>query len=1518
MSYILYINQSEGITEIPLPAADNQHISADISRICPDCTLELEVLDGVWRLMATDRLSVRLGNEKGDSAVLSDGAVINLLPKDGGELALIVKEIRPEENSFAKYSIAGKGTVTIGRAKDNSIVISDEFVGSHHCIISTDGGCTLSDSSKNGTFINGVRVTESTRLNIFDEIYITGHKLIFLGDVIAVCKADCVKANLPEAELKSLVNTEICRTDLTFFRSPRRIEPLDDEAVQIDDPPAKQKARRQPLIFIIGPSVTMPIPILVSVLVNIAYNSGSGRSGFMYLGTAVSVVLSALIGTLWALAHRLYDKKQMAADEQERIEAYNAYIENNKKLLEEKHAKNRDILEKSYLSSAELSEALESRPELIWNRNMYQNDFLAIRIGRGKVKLPGGITVSGQRFSMNDDELCKYPRELHDKYEMMDDCISVVRLFEHKLIGMVGDKKMLPLIANNIVIQTAALHCYTDVKIGFIADSSDRNAYEWAKWLPHAFLRGKEAGLVSFGGSTGERVIYELAAELRRRSEISAENERREMLLPHLVIFCTSAELLRSSIIGRYLSSPEYLGVTFILVYGSINALPNECRAIIECSEDFSGFYLMDGTISDENKVIFDTVSLDAAEKFARKLSSFYVSETASGAIPSSVDYFDMIGIGKPEHWDLLRHYRISRSYEGIKALLGLGIGGEPVYLDLHEKKDGPHGLVAGMTGSGKSETLQTLILSVALNYSPDDAAFVLIDYKGGGMANAFEKLPHTAGMITNLTDESSGMLDSSLTRRACSSLRSEIRRRQTILSEYGLNHIDAYAVLYKNGEAAEPMPHLIIISDEFAELKREQPDFIKDLVSVACVGRSLGIHLILATQKPTGVVDDQIWSNSRFRICLKVQDKQDSAGMLKRPDAAYITEAGRAFLQIGNDEIFSEFQSGYSGGEYIPKERVLSAADSEAVMIEMDGSPSVIRRKRTARENAETELSAAVKYIGEQCEKHGFSAAKSLWLPPLERSILLDDIDTPAVSGQISVVYGKADNYKQQVQFPVCLDLSDGPNLKICGTAASEKTTLLQTLICSAVKKYSPELFNFYIIDFSSRTLKLFKGLPHCGGVVYEDEEDAVGRLMKLLTDIADERRKLFERSDIGSFKEYTRLNTLPLVLLVIDNFGAFSEQFEEYEEVLLRLMREGIRYGIKIAATVNNTSEMKYKMRSYMSGSIALRMAEKGDYNELLGRAPDFLPAAASGRGLMSAGGEIMEFQTALPAAGESEAERAANMKKLFGELSEKYGNAKRAKPIPIITENMTYTELIKSTEGADSLPIGYDCGSAEPYSVPFAGFYCYCISGHDDIGIARVFGNICEYATEKNVQLTAVRVGGTDIEVPEGCNTITDYDGVCELIKFLHSEFGKRNAAVPEFNENRRTGISRDSFMAEKFGRLFIIIDDMSRLCEMLYSDPAGSKCAELVNMFFAKGKDHGVHIFAGYNSSRKTYLAASNTFKSENHGIHLGGKAGDQNVLDIAMPVSQKLKQLPSNIGFAADGQRVSTVYVPEKE
>lgn len=1506
MSYILYINQKELIAELPLPAVSNRQITLDISDIC-GCSLLLEEYEGEWRIIGTDEVNVI-----SDTPIISDGAVIRL-EHGSGRFAVMAKEMHAEKNTFAKYQLGER--TSVGRAEDNDIIIKDEFTGSHHCVITaSDGGYVLSDSSKNGTYINGKRVVGENKLNIFDTIYVTGHKLIFLGNIIAVCENDCVETKLKKADIASLVNTEAVEDSSYFSRAPRRIRPLDTETVEIDDPPAKQKLREQPLIFIIGPSVTMPIPILVSVLVNIVSTSGSGRSGIMYLGTALSVILSALIGTCWALAHQIYNKKMLTSDEKERVEAYSKYIENNRQLLEDKQKKNREIIEESYLSSEELYFAAEKK--ILWNRNIFQSDFLTIRLGRGKVKSPAETAVSKQRFSMNDDELAGYPHELQESFELIDGCVSRMSFLSHKIIGIAGDSEKLPLIVNNIICQIAALHCYSDVKIAFLGTDTDRKRYSWVKWLPHAFMNGGECRLLGFDSESRESTLYRTAAELRKRS-VSAEENKDKAILPHIVLFCTSPELIRNSVLCRFMESPAYLGITFILVYGEISRLPNSCGAVIECSEDFSGSYLLDGEITEENKIDFDLVSADDAEKLVRKISGFYVDEASGGAIPSAVDYYDMIGIGKPEHWDLLRHYRSSRSYEGIRSFIGLGAGGEPVILDIHDKKDGPHGLVAGTTGSGKSETLQTFILSIVMNYSPADAAFVLIDYKGGGMANMFEGLPHIAGMVTNLSDEENGGIDRSLTRRACSSLRSEIKRRQSVFKKYGINHIDAYSRLYGGGKASEPMPHLIIISDEFAELKKEQPDFIRELVSISRVGRSLGIHLILATQKPSGVVDDEIQSNSRFRICLRVQDKQDSAGMIMRPDAAFLTESGRAFLLIGSDERFEEFQSGYSGGEYVPHDTVVSAEDSEAVMIAIDGSPAAVHIKGKTDINAVSELEAAVEYIRTQSEILHIPSAAQLWNPPLGREIFLDDIDD-TVSEGITAAYGLSDDLERQSQDICRINLADCSNLKICGTAGSGKTTLLQTIIVSAVKKYSPSEFNFYVLDFSSRTFKLFRDLPHCGGAVYEDESDAVKRLITLVSDKISERKKLFERENIGSYREYSKLHKLPLIAVFIDNYKGFSYAYEQYEEILERIMHECVRYGIQFVITAGNQSEIKYKMRSSLVDSICLRMTEKGDYTEFLGRNVDFLPNAVSGRGLTVSGGSVIEFQTFLSVKGSSEAERSAVLKVLFAKLSNKYGDSERAEAIPIIPADASYSSLLDEVGSSDRLPIGYELETAQPYSCLLSEFYCMCISGCDFSDLGRPFGNLISYAEKYNVILKAVRVNkAVNFDIPEIVEVFETADDIRRLTEYLLGEFSKRNAAVPDYKKDSG-GIERDSFMAEKFGRVFVIIDDMAEFCDIVHNTCDKRTVCDLLEDFIKNGKDHGVHFFGGYSSQKKTYLGLSDAFKSENHGMHLGGKVNEQNALRIDIPLPEKIKTTQADNGWSIMDGRINSIFVPGKQ
>ena len=309
-------------------------------------------------------------------------------------------------------------------------------------------------------------------------------------------------------------------------------------------------------------------------------------------------------------------------------------------------------------------------------------------------------------------------------------------------------------------------------------------------------------------------------------------------------------------------------------------------------------------------------------------------------------------------------------------------------------------------------------------------------------------------------------------------------------------------------------MPHLLIIADEFAELKKEQPDFVRALVSAARVGRSLGINLILATQKPSGVVDDEIWSNTRFRICLRVADKQDSNEMLKRTDAAYITGTGRGFLQVGNDEIFDEFQSGWSGAPYTPEVPFNDDSKAKAVIIGLTGKPEAVKKKKKKKgDNVKkfTQLDAMVQYAANLAEENHIKPLRQIWLPPLPGLFYLDDLELTWDEKQIKLPVGLADDPQNQRQFPVYLDFIRDGHLLICGSAGSGKTSLVQTILYGAALHYTAKQVNFYIADFSSRTMTAFAGLPHTGCICMEGDDEKIQMMMSFAVYGTNLSRNLF-----------------------------------------------------------------------------------------------------------------------------------------------------------------------------------------------------------------------------------------------------------------------------------------------------------------------------------------------------------------------------------------------------------------------
>ena len=665
-----------------------------------------------------------------------------------------------------------------------------------------------------------------------------------------------------------------------------------------------------------------------------------------------------------------------------------------------------------------------------------------------------------------------------------------------------------------------------------------------------------------------------------------------------------------------------------------------------------------------------------------------------------------MYKVGNIEQLNIRRRWDENDPTVSLRTPIGINESGTTFEIDLHEKYHGPHGLIAGSTGSGKSEFIITFILSMALNYHPYEVQFIIIDYKGGGLAGAFEnretgvKIPHLAGTITNL--------DVSEMNRTLVSINSELKRRQAMFNKardhLGESTVDIYKYqkFYREGKVTEPISHLFIISDEFAELKAQQPDFMDELVSAARIGRSLGVHLILATQKPAGVVDDQIWSNSKFKICLKVQSVEDSNEMLKKPDAAFIKQAGRFYLQVGYDELYELGQSGWTGARYMPSNKIAKSVDDSINII--DNNANIIdnindedtdKNDNTIDKDLGDQLTNIVKELYNIAKKEDLDF-KKLWLDNVPKEIIQNDIvkkyniKAPTVS--IDPIIGEYDNPKEQSQGPISLDLSNRGNTAIFGTTGSGKTTLLSTMIYSIIINYTPKQVNMYIVDFGAEKLKIFSKAPQVGEVLIADDKSKINYLFSMIESEIIKRTKYFSQND-SSFDQCLEKGNLPFptMLIIINSFEIFQEQFEELStDVLPRILRDCTKYGIIFVITTTSNGFIGYGMDDKFSQKIALHLNEPDDYS-LFSKNEKVIPATNPGRGIITLD-ETYEFQTAMAF---NEEEYTGNMNYILRRLSETFEN--KAPLISSVPKKVLLDNYIIQAEDLSDLPIGINISTA-----------------------------------------------------------------------------------------------------------------------------------------------------------------------------------------------------------------------------
>lgn len=741
------------------------------------------------------------------------------------------------------------------------------------------------------------------------------------------------------------------------------------------------------------------------------------------------------------------------------------------------------------------------------------------------------------------------------------------------------------------------------------------------------------------------------------------------------------------------------VGFSLLCITNNFVQLPNECKTFISIENNKRGEILQNEISSTNRQVItFEDGVTFFFNKLINVLSNIPIRSNAGGSnlLPNNYTFLEMYDVGLIEQLNVLERWYKNDSTLSLKAPIGIDETGMQIVLDIHEKFHGPHGLIAGSTGSGKSEFIITYVLSLAVNYHPNDVTFILIDYKGGGLAGAFQKkdvkLPHLVGTITNI--------DTNELQRSLTSIQSELRKRQVLFNEArnmtdeGTIDIYKYQKLFHDGVVKTPIPHLLIICDEFAELKQQQPDFMEELMSVSRIGRSLGVHLILATQKPAGIVNEQIRGNSKFAICLKVQNKEDSSDVIKKPDAAYLKRAGQFYMSVGMNELFVLGQSGWAGAPYFPSDVKEKKVENSLQVISNIGT--VIKQVDDINQlyvsSSGEQLTNIVKYLS-QIAKQNNIVTKKLWLDNIGANIFIADLkkryNVKKDEENTHAVIGEFDDPFNQRQGIVNLNLSTQGNILIYGNAESGKETLLSTMIYDLITTYLSDEVQIYILDFGTEALKIFGNAKHVGDMIFINDKDKIGRFFDMLQQIVKTRKdELSEYNGDYSLYKKTSGKKMPQIVVVFNNYEAFAEAYEfTFDDALISLTREGIKSGIMFVLTTSNYSDVRYRLSQNFKQKIALQLNKSDDYLNIFEKLGKKRPSSIFGRGLVNIeGDQIYEFQTAKIC-------DAEEYNSFVRETIEKVNamNKESANKVPILPEQILLDDMKEYVKDLTNVPIG-----------------------------------------------------------------------------------------------------------------------------------------------------------------------------------------------------------------------------------
>lgn len=1352
------------------------------------------------------------------------------------------------------------GVNTVGRAADCEVKLHDDMISRRHLRITVGDITEVADlGSSNGVSINGVpavrqQVGPGDRIKLGETIFQV--RLLHVGTTEGRVEGNAVP----------------------FIKSPRLVKIFGGEKFDAPEIPEHQP----PMDF---PYTMLMVPILMAVVM---YSITRSFTSVIYMA-----MMPLMVVGIW-VENRLSQRRQWKRSVAQFRQDTQILVHDIQQSLHEEQLSR--LVE--HPSVSECSQAVHDLSPLLWTRRADSPGFTEYRVGLG---------TQPSRNEIRFPTAARGPRDLYRElvdairpYQVVHDVPITLHPAEAGGVGVAGTRSLAAAMARSIVSQAAVLHSPENLTLAVIASAKTADDWAWMKWLPH--VEGNKSPLEAPHLTASEGPANQLLSELEElvadRAKSASNEKNKGPTLPVVLVVVESDTPVE---FGRLVSLAEQgwaHGVHVLWVAPDVTQLPSACRTFVDVTTapHAEVGYVRTGDLA--APVAMEVITLDDATVLARRMAPVEDLATRSddaSDLPRSIGYASLVGeglLGEPnfviERWVENRSVMsgpyapspLPRKAAKLRGVLGVNSAG---LHSLDMRVDGPHALVGGTTGSGKSELLQTWILGMAATNSPQRLNFLLVDYKGGSAFAECNDLPHTVGLVTDLNKNG--------VRRALTSLSAELTYREHVLNRFSAKDL----VTLEKSHPAEAPPSLIIIVDEFAALVQEVPDFVDGVVNVAQRGRSLGLHLILATQRPAGVIKGNLLANTNLRLALRVADIEDSNDVLGIPNAAHFSAEtpGRAISKTGPGRYIT-FQTGYVGGHTGVIEVKADIRVVELGFQQVRWEAPVVADQDLNQDPGPNDIARIVTNIQNAFGQTQIPIPRKPWLPELKSFYPITSLPTKRRDDEL--VFAVADDAETQSQPAVAFRPDAAGNMAIIGTGGSGKSTMLRTFAVAAGFTVRGGPCQVYCLDFGSRGLAMLEDLPHVGAVVVGSDEERVERLVTFLKDTVEERAARYAAVNAATINEYRRVANKPdepRIFVLVDNVGAFRNSYESMAlgvvwDNFVSVAGDGRPVGVHLILTADRLGAMPTPLLSAIQNRVVLRMSDADEYSNV-GVPKDILDAdSVPGRGIF----DELEIQVAV--LGESaDPQDQARAMKAFGQSMQRAG-LKPAPPIRSLPEAIPPSELPATVEGRPVL--GMRSVDLAPW--PFDPVGSFIITGPPGSGRTTAMRSVLRALKRQDPSWQTVLF-------------TTKRSGIGQLERFTHVARGADN--IEELARELTDQLRTLENSGGRFPKLAVFMEAVDELA----ASSAETDLAELVGVLLAN--DLFVVSEGEVNNLSGGYGLVGD-LKSSRRGLSLQPDSSDgQSVFRTDFPMRLRSASFPPGRGLlvALGKTSLGQVMLPEE-